>query len=529
MVSIILRKGLPMAYLSGIIEEIKKAFDVKIHGNCQDRHTIDGIRFLTDNDTNISYLSPNILYLASFSKYGSQMLYGDILFIGCQEKTPVSDALSISEELDLIELYNVIEDVLLCYQQVEIHKQTLFRALHNGRGLDALLQTAYKFIQNPIVLCDSSYSVLSSYPEVSDDVNLEIRNHRLSLKSVFSENMKHNQITDHIYHSVYPFATKVDDYPYDWIFQSVRIKRAVIGYVCIRCIEREYTDADLDLIHSLTQMISIQLQKDDSYRNPQGIKYDMFLKDLFAGHFDNEETVREQLSFLGVKPGSYYYLVICSFCNPSMKLMADHYYIQQLSSILPDSITGVFGNRFVTLVSTPEMKTLIEKQESRLETFLTMNHMIATVSYLYDTLKDSSAYFAQCNSLISKKLITYNEHPIIYYRDHYFSLVVDALQNKELLSASIHPAIKFMQKHDRANHTEYLHTLEVFFDHNRNAQATANALFIHKSTLFYRFDKMRQLFGIQLNDKDALFSYEYSLRLLKILFHEIWQAGSPIE
>ena len=517
-----------MAYLSGIIEEIKRHFDIEIHGNHQNRHTIDGIRFLTDNDANISYLSPNILHLASFSKYGKQTLYGDVLFIGCQAETPVSDSLYIREDIDMIELYNVIEDVLLCYQQVEIHKQSLFGVLHNGSGLDALLQTAYKYINNPIVLCDSSYSVLSSYPEVIDDVNLEIRNHRLSLKSVFSENMKHNQITDHIYHSVYPFATKVDDYPYDWIFQSVRIKRAVIGYVCIRCIEREYTDADLDLIHTLTQMISIQLQKDDSYRNPQGIKYDMFLRELFSRHLEGEETIKEQLSFLGVKPSNYYYLVICSFCNPSTKLMAYHYYIQQLSSILPNSITGVFGNRFVTLVSTSEMKTLAEKQESRLETFLTMNHMIATVSYLYDTLRDSSAYFAQCNSLISERLVTYNENPIIYYGDHYLTQVVDALHNMELLSASIHPSIKFMRKHDKTNHTEYLHTLEVFFDNNRNAQATANALFIHKSTLFYRFDKMKQLFDIRLDDKDALFSYEYSLRLVKILFREIWQTGSPI-
>ena len=505
-----------MAYLSGIIKRTENNFHVKVHGNYQKRHTIDGIHFLTDNDVNVYHLCPNILYLASYSKYGSAAQSGDILFTGCQDHIPASSSLYIKEDIDLLELYHVIEDSLIAYQNIEVQKNTLFNDLYNGRGLDNLLQTAYKYINNPIVLCDSSYAVLASFPEVSDNVNLEIVNHRLSLKSMFSQNMVNNKITDQIYHSVYPFATKVDDYPYNWIFQSVRIKRAVVGYLCIRCIERDYTESDLDLIHSLTQMISIQLQKDDSYRNPQGIKYDMFLKELFSRHYQDEEAIKTQLSLQGVKPCRYYYLVTCGFDSNSHKLMAYHYYLQQLSSIFSNSITGVFGNRFTTLVSCPTMESLTEEQENRLETFLTMNHMIATVSYLFDKPQDSSAYFAQCNNLLSNRLFTYNEKPILHYNDYYLNHLIDSIPNKEFAAASIHPSIKFMKKYDESHNTEYLRSLEIFFAKNRNAKATADALFIHKSTLFYRFDKMRELFDIHLDDSEALFSYEYSLKLLKM-------------
>ena len=86
------------------------------------------------------------------------------------------------------------------------------------------------------------------------------------------------------------------------IFESIRIKRAVVGYICIRCMEKKYEEKDLEIIHSLTQMISIQLQKDDKYSNPSGIKYDMFLKDLFAKQFDGEEMARKHLSYLGMEP-----------------------------------------------------------------------------------------------------------------------------------------------------------------------------------------------------------------------------------
>ena len=92
------------------------------------------------------------------------------------------------------------------------------------------------------------------------------------------------------------------------IFESIRIKRAVVGYICVRCMEKKIRrKRSGKIIHCLTQMISIQLQKDDKYSNPSGIKYDMFLKDLFAKQFDGEEIARKHLSYLGMEPKQYFF------------------------------------------------------------------------------------------------------------------------------------------------------------------------------------------------------------------------------
>ena len=141
--------------------------------------------------------------------------------------------------------------------------------------------------------------------------------------------------------------------------------------------------------------------------------------------------------------------------------------------------------------------------------------MIGTISYTYDNLLDSAAYFNQCQGLLSQRLSTFNESPIIFYEDYYLKHILNVMNKPALVEASIHPSIKFMKKYDLEHGTNYISTLETYFDNNRSAPATANALFIHKSTLFYRFDKMKQIFGIRLDDKDALFAYEYSLKIMK--------------
>lgn len=506
-----------MAYLSTIIHDIEQHYSVKVNGNYHIRQSIDGIRFLDQNDLHVSYLYPNILYLADFSNTYSPNLIGDILYVGCKEQIPEGNSLYISESLDLYDLHNVIEFSLQAYRQVEFNKSALFLTLYSGGGLQGLLENAYKMIKNPIVVCDSSYSVIGSFPKVSDGEHLEVRNNRLSIKSIFTDNMKASQTTERIYHSVFPFVTNVKHMDCPVIFESIRIKRAVVGYICIRCMEKNYEEKDLEIIHSLTQMISIQLQKDDKYSNPSEIKYDMFLKDLFTKQFDGEETARKLLSYLGMEPKRYFYLIATGFTSGSSKIMATPYYREQFSSIFKNSITGLFGNRFITLVSTSDKEAFFDRIHSRLETFLTMNHMLSAISYCFDQLSLASIYAKQCHSLLSDRIVTYTENSIVFYDDYYLKHLVNLTGQFSIVKASIHPSIHDMQKYDKEQGTEYINTLKTYFQNNRSMPATAKALFIHKSTLFYRFDKMSQLFHLDVSHPDKLFAYEYSLRMLEIV------------
>lgn len=371
-------------------------------------------------------------------------------------------------------------------------------------------------IKNPIVICDSSYSVIGSYPEVSDDKCMEIRNNRLSIKSILTDNMIESQTTERIYHSVFPFVTNVKYLDFPLIFESIRIKRAVVGYICVRCIEKEYEEKDLEIIHCLTQMISIQLQKDDKYSNPSGLKYDMFLKDLFTKQFDDENMARKHLAYLGIEPQKYFYLIATGFTHDSKKIMATPYYQEQFSSIFKNSITGSFGNRFITLVSVSSKDAFFSRIHSRLETFLTMNHMLSAISYSFDQLYSASIYAKQCHSLLSDRIVSYTEQPVIFYEDFYLKHLINLTGQPSAVKASIHPSINDMIRNDNEQGTEYIYTLQTYFKNNRSMPATAKALFIHKSTLFYRFDKMKQLFDIDINDPNKLFAYEYSLKILQL-------------
>ena len=68
---------------------------------------------------------------------------------------------------------------------------------------------------------------------------------------------------------------------------------------------------------------------------------------------------------------------------------------------------------------------------------------------------------------------------------------------------------------DQEKNTDYLRTLRAYFDNNYQPTATANALFIHRSTLAYRLEKIAELTGADINDPDTRLYLQISMRLLE--------------
>ncbi|MBZ2174796.1 helix-turn-helix domain-containing protein [Schnuerera sp. xch1] len=67
---------------------------------------------------------------------------------------------------------------------------------------------------------------------------------------------------------------------------------------------------------------------------------------------------------------------------------------------------------------------------------------------------------------------------------------------------------------DKTKNTEYVRTLYIYLDNQFNALQTAKKLFIHRSTLMYRLDKIKKILGSDLKDSDELLYIMLSFRLL---------------
>lgn len=71
--------------------------------------------------------------------------------------------------------------------------------------------------------------------------------------------------------------------------------------------------------------------------------------------------------------------------------------------------------------------------------------------------------------------------------------------------------------YDSVNNTQLCYTLDVYLSNNGNANATAEALYIHRNTLRYRLDKIRSLLDDDLENLSTTVNYIIAFKIKKYL------------
>ena len=71
-----------------------------------------------------------------------------------------------------------------------------------------------------------------------------------------------------------------------------------------------------------------------------------------------------------------------------------------------------------------------------------------------------------------------------------------------------------IREYDEQNHTELYETLRVYLYNHQNAVRTARDLYIHRSTLFYRLDRLKNLMNVNLDNARERLYLEISYLLL---------------
>lgn len=77
-----------------------------------------------------------------------------------------------------------------------------------------------------------------------------------------------------------------------------------------------------------------------------------------------------------------------------------------------------------------------------------------------------------------------------------------------------HEKLLSLKYKDEAKQSHLYDTLRCFLEHNQNIAHTASALFIHRTTLLYRLDKIKAFLDSDLTDRDEILYLLLSFHLM---------------
>lgn len=400
-------------------------------------------------------------------------------------------------------------------------KYELYDSLFSQNSIDSILNLAENYLNNPIFILDTSYRVItrSNLAKVENS-SIETRNGSNYLLTDTINLMKKNKCIDNIYKSNNSFFHHDEQ---NLIFCSIRINDISIGYISVLQSKRNFQEEDLELTNILSRVLSIQMQKENLFISNSGLDEEYYLMDLLVNGIDNVEYVKERFKFINFNLNRHLLLLSIPF-KQKYEDYRHNFGLKQLiescKKILGNCISTYSKDRIIFLISTEYESVINENTKENLLEFLKLNNLRCGMSIIFQNLLYIKDYYNQ--SIYALELSSYmNSANYINsfedYVEYYFFYISTAKNNdfyKINLSTLVHPWINKLVKYDTQNKTELFNTVRTYVECNRNANDTAAKLNIHRSTLFYRFNKIQNLLDISIENFNNLFKLEFSLKIM---------------
>lgn len=182
--------------------------------------------------------------------------------------------------------------------------------------------------------------------------------------------------------------------------------------------------------------------------------------------------------------------------------MPKEYMCATLSSFIPQVLTStIYHQQIIGLLKIP-------KQEDSSRTFLSFQDMLERMNYCAGISNVFCRLDQLDECLIQADYSLQHATQILnFFSKDTLSFLLNECSSrisKELLTTE---ALQRVISYDARKHTEYLHTLKVYLENEMNITPAAQALFIHRSSLIKRLNKLTDLLQDSLSDPETRLYY----------------------
>ncbi len=220
----------------------------------------------------------------------------------------------------------------------------------------------------------------------------------------------------------------------------------------------------------------------------------------------------EEQALLSLQPGEVWGCFKLQECRGERALLKEYLYAT-LNGVLPGTVyTFIYHGEVIGMI---RLREDAGQSEALLQSFgeiLSRMGYTGGVSNLFTDLHllpyylQQAGYASECGGGQAGTL-----H---FFRDHVLSYMLDGCTQELPIASLCSRGLHMLMAHDRQKGTEYIKTLDVYLRNEMRITQTAKALYIHRSSLIKRLDRIMCLLQDNLEHPDVRLYYRLCLALL---------------
>lgn len=245
---------------------------------------------------------------------------------------------------------------------------------------------------------------------------------------------------------------------------------------------------------------------------PQRIR--LLLQDILSGNTFSRDYCNDKLIKNGIVPGSPFICVCVRPINMNVQEILLSSIRSKIDKYIPNTYVLHKNNDiilFINLKSADDINSLPDNLN------LLFSHDIYKIgmSHTFNNIGEAKYYYEQAHIAIEYAIRKKTSNYLISF-DHCAIEYIFSISSASLPRLYLcHYGVRNLYYYDMKNKTQYIETLQTYFSNHENAVKTADALYIHRSTLLYRLTQIKTIMECDWDDYREKLYIMLSLEMIK--------------
>lgn len=492
-----------------------------------------GQSYIVDSDvlsSDIDIFRKNVLYLcraSSLNKLETGNISRSNLIIIRDEDYDLKalldrqvNIIECKENISFEDLLKSIKNIFAKDYALLDSSAILLDVLIKEKKIDEIAGISSDLLHNPVIIIDSGYKVLanSDKDDIREHFWLESINRGYCSYEFIAAVKKIGSVKE-APNTNEPFIVICEESPIRKLVSKIIIQGSLVGYVLALESEVSFKNNHYEIIKLLSDVLSQKLKKDPFYRTSDELLYENLIIDVLEGTISDKASLKARAQNIHIPDNLYLLSFEISKYNSSNH--RSNYLRQFLEEVLPRH-KSIFFDQYVLVILDYEDDFYSNFKNNRdFMNFLEKQNITMSISSKFDHILDLPKIYKQCIDsldIIGKLNLKGHLHP--YEKLKFYHLLHNVDSDRDLLDFCNKKLLSLIH-YDNLNSTEYFMTLKTYLGANRNAVQTSKDLYIHRNTINYRLNKIKEISSIDLDDMEEIFMINLSIKLLDFVHYPL--------
>ena len=426
-----------------------------------------------------------------------------------------ADSAEVHAETNELELLNDVIDIFTANRRILESSFYLLRSLTKEKGLNNIIQIGSEILENPVILTDSSHKLMGYYSsaEVNDPSWENTVKFNYTPNEIVFLSIK-EKLVDKIANSPLPIITGTGfAQNLRRIHGKITINNKMVGILGVMESNRKFRNEDIEITAILSDIISIEMQRDKKFSNVTGGLNKKILLDLIIGNVTQIEIIEERIKLLKLKLYNNLYILIVALNDVNFRII--EFLKNYFKTLFPTCLILEHSQNLILLLNFANSKEL-ETKEDKLINLLKDNYLKAGLSSKFENIIDIRKSYLQAEKALTIGSVIKADSRLYIYDDYYFCCLLSCIDKNINLKDFCYPELFKIIEYDKALGTQYFETLYEYLNTGQNMAETAKKLDIHRNTIAYRIEKIQEITGMDLHNGETCFKLYMSYKILEM-------------